>query len=111
MVESRSHDLTPNIRDFMDSAEHGVVLFTMGFIFNAKVDMKLVLAVRIYLYLTTFAIIFIHNGSSLQAVPHATIAGLMSVFSRLPQRVIMKLDSEHWTRAAPDNVMVVSWVS
>ena len=33
----------------MDSAEHGVVLFTMGFIFNAKVDMKLVLAVRIYL--------------------------------------------------------------
>ena len=95
----------------MDSAEHGVVLFTMGFIFNAKVDMKLVLAVRIYLYLITFAIIFIHNGSSLQAVPHATIAGLMSVFSRLPQRVIMKLDSEHWTRAAPDNVMVVSWVS
>ena len=95
----------------MDSAEHGVVLFTMGFIFNAKVDMKLVLAVRIYLYLITFAIIFIHNGSPLQAVPHATIAGLMSVFSRLPQRVIMKLDSEHWTRAAPDNVMVVSWVS
>ena len=111
MVESRSRDHTPNIREFMDSAEHGVVLFTMGFIFNAKVDMKLVLAVRIYLYLITFAIIFIHNGSSLQAVPHATIAGLMSVFSRLPQRVIMKLDSEHWTRAAPDNVMVVSWVS
>ena len=50
-------------------------------------------------------------GTPLQAVPHATIAGLMSVFSRLPQRVIMKLDSEHWTRAAPDNVMVVSWVS
>ena len=30
----------PNIREFMDSAEHGVVLFTMGFIFNAKVNIK-----------------------------------------------------------------------
>ena len=36
-MESLSCDY---IREFMDSAEHGVVLFTMGFIFNAKVDIK-----------------------------------------------------------------------
>ena len=34
----------------------------------------------------------------------------MSVFKRLPQRVIIKLDSEYWRDNAPDNVMVVSWV-
>ena len=50
----------------MDSAEHGVVLFTMGFIFNAKVDIKLVVPVRIYLYLITFAIIltFVWNPTA-----------------------------------------------
>ena len=36
----------------MDSAEHGVVLFTMGFIFNAKVDMNLTVSVK------TFTVIF-----------------------------------------------------
>jgi len=65
---------------FIENAEHGVILFTMGFIFNAK------------------------------AVPHSTIAGLMEVFRRLPQRVIIKLDSEYWKGASPENVMVVPWV-
>ena len=51
-MESLSRDLTPNIREFMDSAEHGVVLFTMGFIFNAKVDMNLTVSVK------TFTVIF-----------------------------------------------------
>ena len=46
----------------------------------------------------------------LQAVPHAAIAGLMAVFRRLPQRVVIKLDSEYWREAAPANVMVVPWV-
>ena len=50
---------------------------------------------------------FIFNA---KAVPHSTIAGLMEVFRRLPQRVIIKLDSEYWKGASPENVMVVPWV-
>ena len=47
---------------------------------------------------------------TLQAVPHSTISSLMRVFSQLPQRVIIKLDSEHWRHAAPSNVLVLSWL-
>ena len=65
---------------FIEGADQGVVLFTMGFIFNAR------------------------------AVPHSSIDRLMSVFKRLPQRVIIKLDSEYWRDNAPDNVIVVPWV-
>ena len=43
-----------------------------------------------------------------QAVPHSAIAGLMAVFRRLPQRVVIKLDSEYWREAAPANVMVIT---
>ena len=46
----------------------------------------------------------------MQAVPRSTISRLMNVFSRLSQRVIMKLDSEDWVRAAPSNVLVLPWV-
>jgi len=77
---NKPSDIPSNMLRFIETADHGVVLFTMGFIFNAK------------------------------AVPHSTIAGLMDVFRRLPQRVIIKLDSEHWRTSAPDNVMVVNWV-
>merc|ERR1719397_1431975 len=72
--------LPQSIKDFIESAQDGVILFTMGFIFNAK------------------------------AVPSTTISKLMSVFSRLPQRVIIKLRSDYWSQAAPANVMVVPWV-
>ena len=34
----------------------------------------------------------------------------MDVFSRVPQRVIMKLASTEWAAAAPSNVLVVPWV-
>ena len=44
----------------------------------------------------------------LQAVPHSAIAGLMAVFRRLPQRVVIKLDSEYWREATPANVMVMN---
>ena len=43
-------------------------------------------------------------------MPRSTISRLMRVFSRLSQRVIIKLDSEDWVRAAPTNVMVLPWV-
>ena len=36
-IKESQGDLPPNIKDFIESAEDGVILFTMGFIFNAKV--------------------------------------------------------------------------
>ena len=47
----------------MEDAEHGVILFTMGFIFNPI------------------------------AVPEARVRALLDAFARLPQRVIVKFDS------------------
>ena len=49
-----------------------------------------------------------HYHFDVQAVPHSAIAGLMAVFRRLPQRVVIKLDSEYWREAAPANVMVMN---
>ena len=46
----------------MDGAEHGVILFTMGFIFSPAV------------------------------VPKERVDALLSAFARLPQRVIVKFD-------------------
>ena len=34
----------------------------------------------------------------------------MNVFSRLEQKVILKLASQYWVEAAPPNVLVVPWV-
>ena len=52
-----------DLQDFLDDAEHGVILFTMGFVFE-----------------TSF-------------VPEERIDALFSVFERLqPQRVVMRLD-------------------
>jgi len=72
--------LPSNIQDFMDSAEHGVVLFTMGFIFDSR------------------------------AVPKSMINRLMSAFERLPQRVIFKYDSKVPGLVVPANVLVLPWV-
>ena len=51
-----------DLQEFLDGAEHGAVLFTMGFVFE-----------------TSF-------------VPRERIDALFSVFARLPQRVVMRLD-------------------
>lgn len=55
--------LPQNIQEWIDGAEHGIVLFTMGFIFNPTI------------------------------VPKAQLDALLSAFARLPQRVIVKFDS------------------
>jgi len=69
-----------HIQDFMDSAEHGVVLFTMGFIFDSR------------------------------AVPKSMINRLLTAFERLPQRVIFKYDSNIPGLVVPPNVLVLPWV-
>jgi len=79
-INSDPGPLPQNMLQFMEGAEHGVILFTMGFIYDPT------------------------------AVPRSSIQKLMSVFSRLPQRVIMKLASKEWAMAAPSNVLVVPWV-
>ncbi len=64
----------------MDNAEHGVVLFSMGYTwFRADV------------------------------VPPGIIEALVTAFSNLKQRVIMRFDSSQLP-FIPDNVMVVDWV-
>ena len=72
--------LPQNIKNFMDSAEDGVVLFTMGFIFDSK------------------------------AVPKSMIDRLMSAFERLPQKVIFKYDPKGTGLVVPSNVLVLPWV-
>ena len=62
------------------SGEHGVILFTMGFIFDPS------------------------------AVPAEVVATLLAAFSKIPQRVIFKYDSTEVASVAPDNVLVVPWV-
>ena len=66
----------------MDSAEHGVVLFTMGFIFNAKVDIKKdSFRCQNKMYLLTFEVIF-SVALSLLKVPNSilTSSGEKTVF-------------------------------
>ena len=74
-------NLPTNILQFMEgSGEHGVILFTMGFIFDPS------------------------------AVPAEVVATLLAAFSKIPQRVIFKYDSTEVASVAPDNVLVVAWV-
>ena len=95
-IREKPGDLPDSLLNFIETAEDGVILFTMGFIFKSKVCHPQTVS-------TT-------TESVLQAVPRSTVSRLMEVFSRLPQRVIMKLDSDYWREAAPSNVMVVPWV-
>jgi len=79
-IKDNSGQIPSSMLKFIEGAEHGVVLFTMGFIFDPT------------------------------SVPHSSIQKLMDVFSRLPQRVVIKLASNYWTENSPPNVLVVPWV-
>ena len=71
----------PAMLEFMEGAgKHGVILFTMGFIFDPT------------------------------AVPPEVVTTLLSAFSLLPQRVIFKFNSSKVAASAPSNVLVVPWV-
>eukprot|EP00090_Calanus_glacialis_P014256 TRINITY_DN23000_c0_g1_i1.p1 TRINITY_DN23000_c0_g1~~TRINITY_DN23000_c0_g1_i1.p1 ORF type:complete len:522 (-),score=113.84 TRINITY_DN23000_c0_g1_i1:92-1657(-) len=73
--------LPGHIHKFMDgSGDAGVILFTMGFIFDPT------------------------------SVPAETVSTFLSAFARLPQRVIFKYNSSEVAAAAPDNVLVLPWV-
>ena len=63
MVKALAFLTIQDIQEFIDGAEHGVILFTMGFIFNPKV------------------------------VPKDRVDTLLAAFGRLPQRVIVKFDT------------------
>ena len=74
-------NLPSHIRTFIDlSGDAGVILFTMGFIFDPS------------------------------SVPAKTISTFLSAFSRLPQNIIFKYNSSEVAAAAPDNVLVLPWV-
>ena len=71
--------LFQDLQDFLDSgSEHGVILFTMGFIFQPN------------------------------AVPTSQIQAIFDAFSQLPQKVIMKLDdiSDKPDLIVPKNVLL-----
>ena len=71
--------LFQDLQDFLDGgSEHGVILFTMGFIFQPN------------------------------AVPTSQIQAIFDAFSQLPQKVIMKLDdiSDKPDLIVPKNVLL-----
>ena len=78
-ISERPNKLPKDLQDFLDGGgEHGVILFTMGFIFQPK------------------------------AVPDHRIQAFFHAFASLPQRVIMKLDDlPHDTNLeVPPNVLL-----
>ena len=73
--------LPAHIQRFIDSSgDAGVILFTMGFIFDPT------------------------------SVPAKTVSTFLSAFARLPQHVIFKYKGSEVAAAAPDNVLVLPWV-
>jgi len=87
-VKENPSPLPENIRSFVEGAKDGIVLFTMGFIFDST------------------------------AVPEEMITNLLSAFERLPQRVIFKYDIQEDDNSygskprlsVPQNVLVLPWV-
>ena len=83
------HELCPTdtglcfqkIMDWIEGADHGVVLFSMGFIFNPKI------------------------------VPKRNIEALLEAFGQLPQRVIAKFNEDPPPDVTvPTNVLILPFV-
>ncbi|KAG7177005.1 UDP-glucuronosyltransferase 2B7-like, partial [Homarus americanus] len=73
------HPLTQELEAWVaGSGSAGTILFSLGFIFNSHI------------------------------VPIHVFNNLMNAFSRLPQRVLMKLEGSHPT--PPPNVKIVTWI-
>jgi len=66
--------------DFVEGAEHGVVLFSLGF-----------------------------TGFLPKDIPRQVMDGFLDAFANIPQRVIMRFDPDVLSYI-PDNVMVVDWM-
>jgi glucuronosyltransferase len=71
--------LPPKFQNFVDGAEHGVILLSLGF-----------------------------TGFLPHDIPRETMDGFLEAFSRIKQRVIMKFDPKVLSYI-PKNVMVVDW--
>ena len=77
-ISPKPKPLSEDIKSFLDDAPHGVILFTMGFVFQPK------------------------------AVPESRIQAIFDAFAQLSQKVIMKLDhlpSDSGIRV-PQNVLL-----
>ena len=61
-ISPKPKQLSEDIKAYLDDAPHGVILFTMGFVFQPK------------------------------AVPKSRIQAIFDAFAQIPQKVIMKLD-------------------
>ena len=69
------------MKSFLDGAEEGAILFSMGFIFNPTI------------------------------VPQERVEAFLSAFRKLPQRVIFKYDLNYnLSLKVPANVLLVPWV-
>jgi glucuronosyltransferase len=68
------------LKDFVDSADKGVVVFSLGF-----------------------------TGFEPKDIPAEVVAAFVKAFSRLEQKVIMRFDKEYIV-GKPDNVMVTTWI-
>jgi len=71
--------LPPKFQKFVDGADHGVIIFSLGF-----------------------------TGFLPHDIPRETMDGFLEAFSRIKQRVIMKFDPSVLSYI-PKNVMVVDW--
>ena len=72
--------LFQNYLDFINEAEHGVILFSLGY-----------------------------TGFSAKDIPKQVVKSLIDTFAKLQQRVIMRFDV-NVLPYIPDNVLVSNWV-
>jgi len=79
-IQESPDELPAELAGLMETAQHGVILFTMGFIFDSKV------------------------------VPRSMIENLLAAFSRLKQTVIFKYKPQNASLLIPKNVKLMSWV-
>jgi len=72
--------LAPDLRAWMDGAEHGVIFFTLGSLVRSS------------------------------SLPKDTIDGLLQAFGQLPQRVLWKYETDDIKDRLPPNVRIASWM-
>ena len=80
-IKQKKETLPFLMKSFLDSAEHGAILFSMGFIFNPTI------------------------------VPKERVQAFLSAFGRVPQHVIFKYNYDSSPALqVPPNVLMVPWV-
>ncbi|KAE8749856.1 UDP-glycosyltransferase-13 [Frankliniella occidentalis] len=72
--------MDPDLRKWMDGAEHGVIFFTLGSLVRSS------------------------------SLPKQTIENLIQAFGELPQRVLWKYETDDIKDRLPGNVRIASWM-